>query len=255
MLEEGLLDAARERVEAAFALHIGTRYANRTINVRPGPLLASADRFELVVRRRGGHASAPHLALDPIVVAAEIILGLQTMITRTVDAFDPAVVTVAHVTAGTTNNIIPETAFVEGTIRTVSEETRATVHAGIRRLVEGIAAAHGATAELTIVAGFPVTMNDPEFTAYVAAVAKDLLGSDQVLTLAAPIMGAEDFSYVLQKVPGAMAFVGARPAAEEPLTAPQNHSNKVVFEEDAMIVGVAVFVTVALEYAKRPKRA
>jgi amidohydrolase len=255
MLEEGLLDAAGERAEAAFALHISTRYANRTINVRPGPLLASADRLQLVVRGRGGHASAPHLALDPIVVAAEIILALQTMVTRTVDTFDPAVVTIAHVKAGTTNNIIPETAFVEGTIRTLSEATRATVHAGIRRLVEGIAAAHGATAELTIDLGFPVTLNDPEFTAYVVDVARELIGADQVLTLDAPIMGAEDFSYVLQKVPGAMAFVGARPPAEEPLTAPQNHSNKVVFAEDAMMVGVAVYTTVALEYASRAKRA
>ena len=255
MLEEGLLDAAGERVEAAFALHISTRYANRTINVRPGPMLASADRFEFIVRGRGGHASAPHLALDPIVIAAEIILALQTMVTRTVDTFDPAVITIAHVKAGTTNNIIPEVAYVEGTIRTLSEKTRASVHAGIRRLVDGIAAAHGATADLTIDPGFPVTLNDPAFTAYVVDVAGELLGADQVLPLDAPLMGAEDFSYVLQNVPGAMAMVGARPAAEDPLTAPQNHSNKVVFTEDAMAVGIAVHATVALQYAARAKRA
>ena len=255
MLEEGLLEAAGERAEAAFALHISTRYANRTIEVRPGPMLASADRLQFVVRGRGGHASTPHLALDPIVVAAEIILALQTMVTRTVDTFNPAVITIAHVKAGTTNNIIPETAFVEGTIRTLSEHTRATVHAGIRRLVEGIAAAHGATAEVTIDPGFPVTLNDPEFTAYVVDVAGGLIGADQVVTLDAPHMGAEDFSYVLQQITGAMAFLGARPAAEDPLTAPQNHSNKVVFTEDAMAVGMAVHATVALEYAARAKRA
>ena len=255
MLEEGLLDAAGEPVEAAFALHTSTRYPNRTINVRPGPMLASADRFEFIVRGRGGHASAPHLALDPIVIAAEIILALQTMVTRTVDTFDPAVITIAHVKAGTTNNIIPEIAYVEGTIRTLSETTRASVHAGIRRLVDGIAAAHGATADLTIDPGFPVTVNDPAFTAYVVDVAGELIGADQVLPLDAPLMGAEDFSYVLQKVPGAMAMVGARPAAEDPLTAPQNHSNKVVFTEDAMAVGIAVHAAVALQYATRAKRA
>jgi amidohydrolase len=254
MLEEGLLDAAGEPAEAAFALHISTRYPDRTINVRPGPMLASADRFEFVVRGRGGHASAPHLALDPIVIASEIILAVQTMVTRTVDTFDPAVITIAHVKAGTTNNIIPEIAYVEGTIRTLSEKTRASVHAGLRRLIEGIAAAHGATGELTIDPGFPVTLNDPAFVAYVVETAGGLIGADQVLPLDAPLMGAEDFSYVLQKIPGAMAMVGARPAEEDPLTAPQNHSNKVVFMEDAMAVGIAVHTAVALGYAGRPRR-
>jgi hippurate hydrolase len=249
MLDEGLLDLpAGQEVTGAFALHISTRYASGTIDYRPGPMLVAADFIRLTIRGRGGHASAPHQTIDPIPVAAEIVLALQAMVTRRVDVFDPAVVTIAHIDAGTTTNIIPETAFVEGTIRTASEATRALVHAGVRRVVEGICAAHDATAELEIIPGYPVTINDPAFTAFAAGVAAEALGADAVIELAAPIMGAEDFSYILQRVPGAMFFVGARPPEEDPATAPQNHSNRVVFHEPAMAVGAAVYAAVALRH-------
>ncbi len=249
MLDEGLLDLPPGReVTAAFALHISTRYASGTIDYRPGAMLVAADFIRLTIRGRGGHASAPHETIDPIPVAAEIVLALQAMVTRRVDAFDPAVVTIAHVAAGTTTNIIPETAFVEGTIRTASEATRTEVHAGVRRVVEGICAAHDATAELKIIPGYPVTINDPAFTAFAARVATDVVGPDAVIELAAPIMGAEDFSYVLQRVPGAMFFVGARPPEEDPATAPQNHSNRVVHHEPAMAVGAAVYAAVGLRH-------
>jgi len=249
MLDEGLLDLpAGQEVTGAFALHISTRYASGTIDYRPGPMLVAADFIRLTIRGRGGHASAPHQTIDPIPVAAEFVLALQAMVTRRVDVFDPAVVTIAHIDAGTTTNIIPETAFVEGTIRTASEATRALVHAGVRRVVEGICAAHDATAELEIIPGYPVTINDPAFTAFAAGVAAEALGADAVIELAAPIMGAEDFSYVLQRVPGAMFFVGARPPEEDPTTAPQNHSNRVVFHEPAMAVGAAVYAAVALRH-------
>ena len=253
MLDEGLLDlpageevAPGEQVTGAFALHISTRYASGTIDYRPGAMLVAADFIRLTIRGRGGHASAPHETIDPIPVAAEIVLALQAMVTRRVDVFDPAVVTIAHIDAGTTTNIIPETAFVEGTIRTASEATRALVHAGVRRVVEGICAAHDATAELEIVPGYPATLNDAAFTAFAAGVAAEVLGADAVIELAAPIMGAEDFSYVLQRVPGAMFFVGARPPEEDPATAPQNHSNRVIHHEPAMAVGAAVHAAVAL---------
>jgi hippurate hydrolase len=249
MLEEGLLDLpAGQEVTGAFALHISTRYASGTIDYRPGPMLVAADFIRLTIRGRGGHASAPHETIDPIPVAAEIVLALQAMVTRRVDVFDPAVITIAHIDAGTTTNIIPETAFVEGTIRTASEATRALVHAGVRRVVDGICAAHDAIAELEIIPGYPVTINDPAFTAFAAGVAAETLGSGAVVELASPIMGAEDFSYVLQRVPGAMFFVGARPPEEDPATAPQNHSNRVVFHEPAMAVGAAVYAAVALRH-------
>ena len=246
MLDDGLLDAGPSRPAAAFAIHIGTRYATGTINLRPGPAMAGSDRLLITVRGRGGHASAPHLAVDPIVVAAEIVVALQTMVTRRIDAFDPAIVTIARVEAGTTNNIIPEAAHLEGTVRTFSQETRQAVHEGIRRVVDGIARAHDAAAEVEIEPGYPVTSNDPAFTAAVRSLAVGLAGEDAVNDLPAPIMGAEDFSYVLQEVPGAMVFLGARPADVDPETAPQNHSNLVVFDEEPMALGVALYAAVAL---------
>jgi hippurate hydrolase len=249
MLEEGLLELAGEGPDtAAFALHISTKEATGTINLRPGPLLASADRIAITVRGRGGHASAPHLALDPIAVAAEIVLALQLMVTRRVDAFDPALVTIARVAAGTTNNIIPETAVMEGTMRTVSEATRTTVRDLVRRVAQGIADAHGAGVEVEIEPGYPVTVNDGPFAAFVRDVAMQIAGAEAVAEMPAPIMGAEDFSYVLQRVRGAMAFLGARPASEDPATAPMNHSNRVIFDEPAMAVGVAMHTAVALRY-------
>ena len=252
MIEEGLLDAAAARGGAAptgaLAVHIGTRYPTGEVHLRPGPEMAATDVIRITVKGRGGHASAPHLALDPIAVAAEIVLALQAMVTRRIDVFDPAVVTIAQITAGTTNNIIPESVFLFGTIRTVSEATRAEVRAGVRRVAEGIAAAHGATAEVDLEPGYPVTVNDPAFTAFVQDTARSLIGPEKVQELPAPIMGAEDFSYVLQQVPGAMAFVGARPDGQDPATAPQNHSNLVVFDEPAMAVGVALYTAVAIRH-------
>jgi hippurate hydrolase len=210
--------------------------------------MAATDTIRITVRGRGGHASAPHLAVDPITVAAEIVLALQVMITRRIDVFDPAVITIARIMAGTTSNIIPEAAFLFGTIRSVSEETRSEARAGVRRVAEGIAAAHDAAVEVDLEAGYPVTINDPAFTSFVMDTARSLIGADKVAELPAPIMGAEDFSYVLQQVPGAMAFVGARPDRQDPATAPQNHSNLVVFDEPAMAVGVALYAAVAIRH-------
>jgi amidohydrolase len=249
MLEEGLLDDEVGRATvAAFAIHISTRYESGTIDFRPGPMMAAADTVHLTVRGRGGHASTPHLAVDPIPVAAELILALQSMVTRNVDVFDPAVVTIAHVESGTTNNIIPERVAMEGTIRTFSEAARTAVHERIRRTAEGVATAHGAAIDVEIEAGYPVTVNDPEVCEVVRSLAEELTGKDAVVELSAPIMGAEDFSYVLERVPGMMAFLGARPAGEDPDTAPQNHSNLVVFEESPMALGVALHAAVALHY-------
>jgi len=249
MLEEGLLDqSGGERPSGAFALHISTLYETGTIDVRPGPMLASGDTLRITVRGRGGHASAPHTAVDPIAVAAEIVLALELMVTRRVDAFDPAVVTIAQFVAGTTTNIIPETAFLAGTMRTVSAARREAVKADVRRVCDGIAAAHGATVELEIEPGYPVTVNDDAFAALVLDVAREVLGEEQTRLLPAPIMGAEDFSYVLDEVPGAMAFVGARPPEVDPATAPMNHSNKVIFDESAMAAGIATYVGVARRF-------
>jgi hippurate hydrolase len=257
MIEEGLLDAAvaggGSRPTGALAVHISTSYPAGEIHLRPGPELAATDTIRITVRGRGGHASEPHTALDPITVAAEIVIALQAMVTRRIDIFDPAVVTIAQITAGTTNNIIPESVFLFGTIRTLSEATRAEVRAGVRRVAEGIAAAHGATADIDLEPGYPVTINDPAFTAFVTETASELIGGERVHEMRVPIMGAEDFSYVLQQVPGAMAFLGGRPEGVDPKTGPYNHSNLVVFDEPAMAVGVALYAAVAIRHLTTPR--
>jgi hippurate hydrolase len=252
MLAEGLLDAAAARGGArptgALAIHINARYGLGEIHCRPGPEMAATDVIRITVRGRGGHASEPHGALDPIAVAAEIVLALQAMVTRRIDVFDPAVVTIAQITSGTTNNIIPDSAFLFGTIRTVSETTRERVRAGVRRVAEGVAAAHDAAVDVDLEPGYPVTINDPDYADFVLDTARSLIGEDGVVEMRAPIMGAEDFSYVLQQVPGAMAFLGGMPAGIDPDTAPKNHSNLVVFDESALPIGVALYAAVAIRH-------
>ncbi|MBB3675801.1 M20 metallopeptidase family protein [Modestobacter versicolor] len=248
MLEEGLLDVVPEApVSGAFALHISTMWRSGTINVRGGAMMASADQWTITVRGRGGHASTPHLSADPVPVAAEIVLALQSMITRRVDVFDPAVVTVGHLEAGTTDNIIPASALLHGTIRTLSPERRADVLASVQRVGEHVALAHDMTAEFVHVEGYPVTVNDAGVAAQVTDTAAALLGEQHSAVMPVPLMGAEDFSYVLERVPGAMAFLGACPPELDPATAPGNHSNLVVFDEDALPNGVALYARMALQ--------
>lgn len=248
MLEEGLLDAVPEApVSGAFALHISSSFASGTVNVRPGPMMAAADQWRMLVRGRGGHASMPHAAADPVPVAAEIVLALQSMVTRRVDVFDPAVVTVAHIEAGSTNNVIPESAFLEGTVRTLSPERRTDVLASVQRVASHVAAAHEMTAEFQHVPGYPVTVNDPGVAAQVLRSAAELLGEQAAVAMAVPLMGAEDFSYVLERVPGAIAFLGACPPGTEPEHAPANHSNLVVFDEEPLPAGVALYAQMALQ--------
>ena len=246
MLDEGLLDGGN--VARAVALHISTLYAAGTVALRGGALLASADAILGEIHGRGGHASMPHMALDPITAAAELILALQTAVTRSVDVFDPAVLTITRVAGGSTNNIIPPTVEVQGTIRTVSPATREAMRALVGQVAAGVAATTGTTIELDIVPGYPVTLNDPEVAAWVRSLAVGLAGEDAIHDMAAPLMGAEDFSYVTERVPGMMAFLGARPASEDPATAPQNHSNVVVFDEPSMALGIALYAAAALDF-------
>jgi amidohydrolase len=251
MLEEGLLEEGAHGlggVERAVAIHISTRYPANTFALRPGPLMASADFIRGVVRGRGGHASTPHLSLDPIPTAAELVLALQAAVTRSVDVFDPAVITIARISGGTTNNIIPESVEIEGTIRTVSPASRDRAGEIVRRVAAGVAATHGTTVEVEVERGYPVTMCDPEVTEWVRGLAAELAGEDGVQLLRDPIMGAEDFSYVTERVPGVMAFLGARPADVDEATAPQNHSNLVVFDEGSMALGVALYAAAALDF-------
>ena len=245
MLDEGLLDVSARAdgsdspVTGAYALHITANLPSGWVASRPGPIMASADQMLITVTGRGGHASQPHLALDPIPIACEIVQALQMMVTRTVDVFDPTVVTVGRITAGTTNNVIPETAVIEGTIRAISERTRNKVRDGIRRVAEGVSAAHDAQVTVEFQDGYPVTVNN------------DVVGEKATVRLPNPIMGAEDFSYVLNRVPGAMLFLGGTPVDRDPSKAAPNHSNRVVFDEGAMVNGIAVYGAMALQHLAR----
>ena len=202
----------------------------------------------IVVKGRGGHASEPYRALDPIPIACEIVQALQTMVTRRIDVFDPTIVTVAKITAGTTSNVIPETAEILGTIRAVSAKTRSKVHDGIRRVAEGVAAAHEAEVDVEVTLGYPVTVNGDDFTDFSMGVAADVLGKDKVVRLPNPVMGAEDFSYVIERVPGTMMFLGGTPPDRDLATAAPNHSNRVYFDEAAMVDGTAVYAAVAMRH-------
>jgi amidohydrolase len=254
MLDEGLLDVPPlsdgmpSPVTGAFALHITSMLPTGWLTCRGGPTMASADTLLITITGKGGHASEPFRAVDPIPVACEIVQALQTMVTRTIDVFDPSVVTVGRITAGTTDNIIPETAQIEGTIRAVSEATRARVHSNIARVAEGIAAAHGVAVSVEIDSGYPVTVNDNDFAGNALSLAQLVAGTGSVLELPHPIMGAEDFSYVLQRVPGSMMFLGGTAPGVDPSTAAPNHSNRVVFDEQAMTTGIAMYAAVALDH-------
>jgi amidohydrolase len=248
MLEEGLLEQVDPSPSRAFAIHVTSLHEAGTIHLKPGPYMAAADKVKVTVQGKGGHASAPWNAVDPITVAAQIITATEVALTRTVDVFDPAVLTIAQMEAGTAYNVIPATAMLAGTTRTVSEARRDQLHAMIEQVVSGVAAANGVTADVEIERGYPVTINDDVVAAEVTTIATELLGGDRVVQSPTPIMGAEDWSYVLQKVPGVMVFLGSCPTDLEPGSAPVNHSNLVRFDEESMTSGAALHTAVALDY-------
>jgi hippurate hydrolase len=245
MIDEGLLDRAPD-LRAAFAIHVNPQFPPGVVASRPGPIMAAADIFQVLLKGKGGHASMPHDAVDPIPVACEIVQALQTLVTRRIDVFDPVVLTVSQISAGTTTNVIPESARLLGTLRSTSERSRERAQEGIRRVAAQVAAAHQVEPEIVVVNGYPVTVNDPEFSAFARTVAKDLLGADSYIDMPSPVMGAEDFSLVLQKLPGAMLLLGARPAGEAP-PAPV-HSNRMMLNEEGMRAGIALHAAIALRY-------
>lgn len=242
MIADGLLDPAPD---AAFALHISPNMPGGVFAGRTGPLLASSDKIRIKVRGSGGHASMPQDALDPIPILCEIVTALQAMVTRRISVFDPAVITIARIEAGTTDNVIPEDGRLWGTLRTLSERTRATAQAGIRRVAEHVAAAHGAVAEVEIDAGFPVTVCDGRVTDLARRAAETLFGEGAWMTMPTPMMGAEDFSYVLHRSPGAMAFLGAAPEGGDYRTCCALHSNRMVLDERVMARGIAMHCAMA----------
>lgn len=248
MLEDGLL--ADPVPDAAFALHVSPNMPSGVLVSRIGPLLASANTVHARITGRGGHAAMPHENIDPVPIACEIVTALQTFIARRVPVADPAVLTITTITAGTgAHNIIPDTAELLGTLRTLSESTRALMFEGFERIVTNIAAAHGATAEACIDDGYPVTMNDPRAVAVMREAAASVGAGYE--TMKAPMMGGEDFSYVLRELPGAMAFIGAAPEGSDPATNPPLHNTKMTVDEAVMARGIAVHCAVAERFLER----
>lgn len=244
MIEEGLL-CTYGTVQRAFALHITPILPSGWMASRRGALMASADEFRITVVGRGGHASMPHDAVDPVPAACEIVSALQTMVTRRVPAFDPAVVTVGRISTGSTWNVVPERAEIEGTVRAVSESSREIVLDGIRRVAELVGAAHLCHVEVEMMGdGYPVTVNDDIATDELLGVARRIVGDGHVVEMPTPTMASEDWSYVLHDVPGCMAFLGAAP---EGIEHPEpNHSNRMVLDERAMATGAAVYAALVL---------
>ena len=242
MLDDGLLNPLPD---AAFALHIMPNAPHGVFTGRAGPLLASSDVLDIVITGAGGHASMPHGANDPIPIACEIVTAIQTMIARKINVFDPAVVTIAKITAGTTNNVIPETAHLLGTIRTLSPRNRGFVGEQVKQVATHIAAAHGAVAEVTITEGFPVTVCDGQAVTFGKAVVEDMFGAEGWKSLDSPIMGAEDFAYVLEKVPGAMFFLGASHEGDDWRACCGLHSNRMVLDDSVMARGAALHAGLA----------
>ena len=241
MLEEGMLGDPLP--DAAFALHIWPTLPHGTIACRAGTMLASTDMLRATIVGRGGHAAMPHDALDPVPVAAEIILALQIEVARRTPVTDPIILSITKVTAGTTHNVLPDTVDLLGTLRTLSPEARARGRAAFERICTHVAAAHGCTAEVAIEPGYPPTVNDPRAARLVREIAGDAYWEPP-----APNMGGEDFSYVLERITGAMAFLGVAPAGEAASGRAPLHNPGMMIDEAVLPLGVALHCAFASRF-------
>ena len=248
MIAEGALDDPP--VEAIFGLHVIAGIPAGTLTYRPGPLMASADWVTIRVKGRQTHGAWPWRGIDPVVTAAQIVLGLQTIVSRQIDVSkEPAVLTIAMIHGGTRKNIIPDEVELAGTIRTFDEGMRRDIHERIRRVSQGIAEAAGASAEVTIDKAAPVTSNDANLTERMLPA---LQGIDPNARLQSRVMVAEDFSYFQQRVPGMFVFLGATPVDQDMTKAAPNHSPRFYLDESTLVQGVRALIALALEYLQQP---
>jgi amidohydrolase len=206
MLKDGLME--RFGVQEVYGMHNMPGIPVGQFAIRPGAMMAAADRFTIHIEGKGGHAARPHDCIDPVVVSAHVITALQTIASRNADPLDSVVVSVCTVKAGEAFNVIPQNAMLLGTVRTLSPEMRDLAETRIRAIVENVCAAFGAKADIEYDRGYPVTMNDPDKTEFMADVARAVGGESAVDTTVPPLMGAEDFSYMLEQRPGAYIFLG-----------------------------------------------
>jgi amidohydrolase len=235
MIDEGLLLASGELPVAAYALHVTSALDpyGRFVS-RKGTIFAAADTLHVTVVGQGGHGSMPQHARDPIPAACEMVLALQTFVTRAIDVFDPAVITVGRFAAGTVENVIPTSASFSATLRSFSPATRERVRTGVIEVVTGIAAAHGLIVDAEYIEGYPVTVNDAAETDFAADTVRDLFGEDRFGWMPVPEPGAEDMSLVLERIPGCYLNVGACPPELDYQTAPLNHAAEARYD-DALV--------------------
>ncbi len=249
LVDAGVLDGrVGPPVEAIFGLHGWPGLKVGVVATKPGPLLAAADGFTAVFTGKGCHGAFPHMGRDPIVAACEATINLQQFVSREVDPTDQAVITVGIFQAGTAVNIIPDTATIKGTLRTILPETRQRIIQTVRRRCEGIAAACDCTVRLEFRDGYPITVNDPIQADYVALTAKRALGNDRFYPVARAAMGAEDFAYYVQKVPGCFFLVGVEPWGRDEY--PPLHSDRYDFTDSAISVGMKMFVELACGWGR-----
>ena len=246
MIAEGLLDDPAP--DAAFALHVFPNMPGGVIACRAGALLASADMVSATIRGKGGHAAMPHDAIDPVPIACEAVLALQSWVARRTTFTDPAVLSITRIAGGTAHNVIPDEVELLGTMRTLSDKTRAVTREAFERIVTKVAEAHGATADVRIDEGYPPTVNDPRAVGLVSELAIGQFGEGAYVEIPAPIMGAEDFSYVLQKVPGAMAILGVAPPGGDPFARAPIHNSQMMVDECVLPRGVAMHCAFATRF-------
>ena len=244
MIEEGVLEAAGEKPVSAYGVHVrpGPLGVFRT---RPGTLMAGANELRITVHGSGGHGSQPHNALDPVPALVEIAAALQVMATRKFSVFDPIVLTVTQLEAGRAINVIPDTARLGASVRTLSAESVDRLIVETKALADGIAAAHGCTAEVSFEILYPMTENDPSRTFEAIRELREMFGEERVIQSRDPLMGSEDFSLVLQKIPGAFLFLGATPPEVDPATAAWNHSPRVLFDDSVLADQAAALALLA----------
>jgi amidohydrolase len=250
MVKEGALE--NPKVDAVFGLHVTSRYPVGEIAYRPGSMMAAVDSFKIVVHGKQTHGAYPWLGVDPIVVAAQIVLGLQTIPSRQVDSsLAPSIVTVGAIHGGVRNNIIPDDVEMIGTIRSLDANMRDDIHARIKRTAEDIAHSGGATATVTITEGYPITYNDPGVTEKMAPTLRRIAGASNVQVVNA-VLGAEDFSFFQQKVPGLFFWLGTRPKNQTAEEAASNHSPLFYVDESGLELGVRAMALVAIDYLTHP---
>ena len=245
MIEAGVLE--KPKVDYVFGLHIFANFPSRSFALRPGPVMAASGVFRIRILGRGGHGSAPHQTIDPVFVAAQLITALQGIRSRMLDPLQPAVISVCSVHSGTRNNIIPDEALLEGTMRTVDEATRKKVTSLIPKIAKAVCRTFGAGCEIEIEKGYPVTSNDPAVTARVSELLKSIPGTKTLEV--PPLLVAEDFSFFLRKTPGTYYFLGTR--NEEKGCVGPNHSSRFKVDEDVLKYGAASLALIAYSFGSK----